>query len=49
MNKDFKTPFEKVLLTEPKNFNSRLINPVTGDLYEWDKFEKKWKAKYNTG
>lgn len=34
---------------EPSSFKSRIIDPLSGDVYSWDNFEKAWLAKCNTG
>lgn len=49
INKNLKIPFERALKLEPTDHKSRLINPVTGDIYQWDNFQKKWKSVFNAG
>jgi len=49
LNTNYKKPVELYMQTEPKGFKDRLINPMTGDILEWDNDFKKWRAKMNVG
>lgn len=49
MNKNYKRRIETYFHIKPKSLNSRLIDPVTGDLLEYDSKSGKWRATLNVG
>lgn len=49
MNKDPKKTINQFLHVTPTSLNSMLIDPLTGDLYQYDYSQKKWTPKVNSG
>ena len=49
MNKDPKKPVDQFFHMSPTSLNSMLIDPMTGDLYQFDYGKKKWLPKVNSG
>ena len=49
LNQNPKSRIEDLLDTKPSGLNSMLIDPITGDLYEYNYSLKKWQPKVNAG
>lgn len=49
INKNPKKKIREVIQVHPRGLNSMLIDPVTGDLYEYNYVSHKWNPKINSG
>lgn len=49
INKNPKKKITDVMSIRPRSQDSRLIDPVTGDLYEYNQGLKRWEPKLNSG
>lgn len=49
INKDSRKKIGEVLNTKPQGLNSMLIDPVTGDLYDFSHSTQRWLPKINSG
>lgn len=49
INKNPKKKITEVMSTTPQGLYSMLIDPVTGDLYEYSHSKKQWQPKINSG
>jgi len=49
INTNYKKDISKYFKVTPKKPNQRLIDPATGDIYEYDFDLKKWNPKINAG
>jgi hypothetical protein len=49
VNKNPKKKISEYLNTLPPSLNSMLLDPITGDLYDYNYTAKKWQPKVNSG
>ncbi len=49
INKNPKKKIKELLNTKPTSLSSMLIDPITGDLYDYHYSNKKWIPKINSG
>lgn len=49
INKDPKKKIQELMDMPPQGLTSMLIDPVTGDLYDYMHSKRKWVSKLNTG
>lgn len=49
INKNPKKKIEEVFYINPNDKYDMLIDPVTGDMYEYDRAFQKWQPKINAG